>query len=537
MRSLFLVLVLFCLTSITAAQDTSESGEIFWWNDRVFYQIFVRSFYDSDDDGIGDLQGVIEKLDYLNDGDPNTTEDLGVTGIWLMPVTASPSYHGYDVTDYYEINPEYGTKEDFQQLMAEAEARGIAVIIDLVLNHTSSQHPWFIESQEEGSDKEDWYVWADENPGFRGPDNQQVWHQKGGRYYYGLFWSEMPDLNYRNPDVTEAMYDVSRFWLEEMGIDGFRLDAVKHFVEEDKAQENTRATHDWMQAYYDYVRSINPEAILVAEIWTSTNLVLPYIGDEVDIAFEFDLAQALVRASSFGLPNTLKNVLLPVLEQYPEGQYATFLANHDQDRFMTQIRDNAGGARLGAYMLLTLPGVPFIYYGEEIGMVGKRTRSDTDAERRTPMQWDESENAGFTGGTPWYEVNGDYETVNLEAEMANEESLWNVYNDLIDLRNANAALRTGDFAEVTSESKKVLSYLRYDDEQTLMVLINMDDRPITEYALSMEQSPLEGEASAALLMGEGDVQAPTVEEGGSFAGYTPLEELAPYSITIIEFAP
>jgi alpha-amylase len=539
LRRLFLILVVCGLwfPSGSFAQDTAEGGEVFWWNDRVFYQIFVRSFYDSDGDGIGDLQGVIEKLDYLNDGDPNTTDDLGVTGIWLMPIMPSPSYHGYDVTDYYGINPEYGTEEDFQQLIDEAHQRGIAVIIDLVLNHTSSQHPWFVESQNPDSEKADWYVWEDEDPGYRGPTNQQVWHRRADRYYYALFWSEMPDLNYRNPEVTEQMYDVSRFWLEEMGVDGFRLDAVKHFVEEGRSQENTPATHDWMQAYYDYVRSVKSDAILAAEIWTSTNLVLPYIGDEVDIAFEFDLAQAMVRASSFGLPNTVKSVLLPVVEQYPEGQYGTFLANHDQDRFMSQVRGNPEAAKLGAYMLLTLPGVPFIYYGEEIGMVGRRTLPDTDAQRRTPMQWDDSENAGFTTGTPWFEVNTDYDTVNVEAERADPDSLWNVYNDLIDLRNENEALRTGDFAEVTSDSRKVLSYLRYNADQTLLVVINMDDRPITEYGLSLESNGLSAVTGAALLLGAGEVTPPILTAEGGFEHYLPLPELPPYSISIVEFTP
>lgn len=532
----FLIVILCCMSTITLAQGADETtdGEVFWWNDRVFYQIFVRSFYDSDGDGIGDLQGVIEKLDYLNDGDPDTTDDLGVTGLWLMPIMPSPSYHGYDVTDYYDVNSEYGTKEDFQQLIEAAHERGIAVIIDLVLNHSSSQHPWFIDSQQDESDKEDWYIWEDEDPGFRGPGNQAVWHQRGDEYYYGLFWSEMPDLNYTNPEVTEEMYEVSRFWLEEMGVDGFRLDAVKHMVEEGDLQENTPSTHEWMKGYYEYVRSVKSEAILVAEIWTSTSFVLPYIGDEVDIAFEFDLAEAFVRTSSFGLPNTVRNVLLPVIEQYPAGQYGTFLTNHDQDRFISRVRDNPDAAKLGAYMYLTLPGVPFIYYGEEIGMSGSRTLPDTDAERRTPMQWDDSENAGFTSDEPWFEVNGDYSAVNVEAEMENPDSIWNVYNTLIDLRNDNPALRTGDFAEVTSESRKVLSYLRYTDEQTLLIVINMDDRPMAEYALSLAEGGLSDEPAATLLLGEGEVTSPERNAEGGFDAYIPLPELEPYSITIIE---
>ncbi|MBN1965655.1 MAG: alpha-amylase, partial [Anaerolineae bacterium] len=171
-----------------------------WWNDRVFYEVFVRSFYDSDGDGIGDLRGLIERLDYLNDGDPATTDDLGITGIWLMPIAQSPSYHGYDVTDYYTIEEDYGTNADFLELMGAAHARGIVVIVDLVMNHTSSEHPWFVASAAGDPAYTDWYLWRDDNPGYVSPWGSPTWHlADNGRYYFGLFWSGMPDLNYMNP--------------------------------------------------------------------------------------------------------------------------------------------------------------------------------------------------------------------------------------------------------------------------------------------------------------------------------------------------
>lgn len=532
-----LLLVFLSLIFAPAALAQTDSPDTFWWNDRVFYQLFVRSFYDSDGDGIGDFQGIIEKLDYLNDGDPATTTDLGITGIWLMPIMPSPGYHGYDVTDYYSINPAYGTKEDFQAFMTAAHERGIAVIIDLVLNHTSSQHPWFLASQDGDEEYADWYIWSDTNPNYRGPDNQTVWHPKKGRYYYGLFWSEMPDLNYTNPNVTAQMYDVSRFWLEEMQVDGFRMDAVKYFVEEGRAGENTRANHDWLKAYHDYVRSINPDALLVGEIWEGTGLVAPYVGGEMDLAFEFDLAKTLIRSASFGLPGVLRPVINLILSSYPAGQYATFLANHDQDRTMSQLRGNLNGAKLGAYMQLTLPGVPFIYYGEEIGMTGRRTLSDTDAERRSPMQWDASDNAGFTGGTPWFEVNDEYTTVNVETQADDSASLLNVYRDMIQLRNNNEALQHGDFTLLLSASKKVLAFIRHSEEQTALVIINMDDRPVTDYALTLDASALTSVSDAALLYGEGEISAPTLTDAGGFEGYSPLAELAPFSITVIELLP
>ena len=265
-----------------------------WWNDTTFYEIFVRSFYDSDGDGIGDLNGLIGKLDYLNDGDPTITSDpstssghdLGVTGIWLMPIMASPSYHGYDVTDYYQVNPEYGTNEDFKRLIEDAHKRGIRVIIDLVLNHTSAEHPWFIESQEPGSPKRDWYVWSNEEPQGKG------WHPgKNGGYYYGYFGEHMPDLNYKNPAVTEEMYKVVRFWLEQMGADGFRLDAVKYLYEDGKRIEHTPATHEWLKDFNKFYKGIAPQAFTVGEVWDDSGTAAKYVGDELDATFDFGLAE------------------------------------------------------------------------------------------------------------------------------------------------------------------------------------------------------------------------------------------------------
>ncbi|HEX2621984.1 MAG TPA: alpha-amylase family glycosyl hydrolase [Phototrophicaceae bacterium] len=546
-RNLILFILMICLSGFHTASPTAtvsaqdgDSGQLFWWNDRVFYQIFVRSFYDSDGDGIGDLQGVIQKLDYLNDGDPTTTTDLGVTGIWLMPIMPSPSYHGYDVTDYYDVNPDYGTKADFSELMTEAHKRGIAVIIDLVLNHTSSQHPWFIASQNGDPKYQDYYVWSDTDPGYKGPDNQTVWYKKNDRYYYAVFWSEMPDLNYQNAAVTAQMYDVSHFWLQDMGVDGFRLDAVKYFVEDGRAGENTSLNHDWLQAYHAYVHSVKPDALLVGEIWDSANLVLPYTGNEMDIAFAFDLAHGMVQAASFGLPNTLAKALQPMIGQYPPGQYATFLTNHDQDRFFSQLRSRIDYAKLGVYIYLTLPGVPFVYYGEEIGMEGKRTKSDTDAERRSPMQWDGSENAGFTTGTPWFPVNGGFSVFNVETEAADPTSLFNAYRNLIQIRDATPALQYGDFTPVESVSKKVFSFLRQSDGQTVLVVINMDDREVTDYGLSADTSALTDISVGQLLFTSGDapadtLSAPEVNDQGGFEGYLPLVQLEPFSITLIEW--
>ncbi|MBA4385916.1 MAG: alpha-amylase, partial [Anaerolinea sp.] len=221
-----------------------------WWKTAIFYEIFVRSFNDSNGDGIGDITGIIEKLDYLNDGDPNTNTDLGINAIWLMPINPSPSYHGYDVLNYYAINPQYGTKVDFERLLQEAHKRGIKVIIDLVLNHTSSQHPFFVDARSsDTSQYHDWYVWSDIGKG-------NYWHETTvgnvQENYYGYFCDCMPDLNYLNPEVTLQMEKVVSYWISEIGVDGFRIDAAKHLIEDSDKVENTPQTHDWFKQFYTF---------------------------------------------------------------------------------------------------------------------------------------------------------------------------------------------------------------------------------------------------------------------------------------------
>ena len=312
------------------------ADELKQWNDRVYYQIFVRSFYDSDGDGIGDLRGVIQKLDYLNDGDSSSNEDLGVTGIWLMPINESPSYHGYDVLDYYSIHSEYGSLGDFRELLAEAGKRGIRVIIDLVLNHTSSEHPWFLAAKQGDPQYRDYYIWEDTNPATIGPWGQRVWHAAGdGGYYYGLFWEGMPDLNYWNPALTEEMNEIVRFWLEDVGVHGFRLDAIMYLREEGDILMNSSGNHEWFQLFHEYYKGINPEAFTIGEVWTDSREVVRYVGNEVDTAFDFDLAEAMLNAADRASNNSLINQQEKVISLYPEGQYGRFLSNHDQRRSAT----------------------------------------------------------------------------------------------------------------------------------------------------------------------------------------------------------
>ncbi len=502
-----------------------------WWNDSVFYEIFVRSFYDSNGDGIGDFNGITAKLDYLNDGDPKTTTDLGVSGIWLMPINPSPSYHGYDVTDYYAVNPQYGTIEDFKNLLSQAHRRGIRVIIDLVMNHTSNWHPWFNASEDPNSPKRNWYIWSDTKPGYTGPWGEDVWYAANGTYYYAIFWSGMPDLNYTNPDVRAQMKDVARFWLQDVGVDGFRLDAAKHIVEEGQTQENTPANHDWWKEFRTAYKAVNPQALTIGEVWSSTDAVAAYLqGDELDMAFNFDLADIIVKnvKSSFasGLGGAIKNSVTA----FPTAQYGTFLTNHDQNRVMEQLGDNLDKGKNAATILLTIPGVPFIYYGEEIGMTGIKP----DERIRAPMQWAADDKAGFTTGNPWESPSTNYAERNVVIQTADPNSLLSLYRNIIQLRNQHAALRVGSFTLVNSSSSKVLAFIRQSKEETVLVIINLEKDPLTDYGLSLLNGPLSGKYRIVPLLGEGKFTPPEITEVGGFKDYKPLPELPAYARIILQ---
>jgi glycosidase len=515
-----------------------------WWNDAVFYEVFVRSFADSTsgplaNDGIGDLQGLIEKLDYLNDGNPATRDDLGITGIWLMPIMQSSSYHGYDVTDYYTVEQDYGTNEDFKRLMAEAHERGIRVIIDLVLNHTAKKHPWFQDAAQPDAAHRDWYIWAAEDLKYRGPWGERVWYPLGGQWYYAIFAEGMPDLNYRNPAVTEEMLKVTRYWLTEMGADGYRLDAIRHLIEDGQVQENTPATHAWLRTFHKVYKEANPNAVAVGEVWTDTRTVASYIGDQLDLAFEFDLAQAILNSVNNRARTDLAIAQDVDLKSFPPGQYATFLTNHDQNRTLSQLALKVDRARLAATVLLTGPGVPFIYYGEEIGMRGMKP----DEKIRTPMQWTPGANAGFSAHKPWQPVTQGYEQVNVQSEGADPDSLLNLYRKLIALRNAHPALRVGDTLPVEVENRKVYAILRQSAGEKVLVVYNFDEQPVRDYALSLASSEVRGFAklSGALKATEllNDAQAipPALNAQGGFAGYKPITELAPRTGYVILLAP
>lgn len=514
------------------ARERSDGGDVTgparlgWWNDAVFYEIFVRSFKDSDSgplaaDGVGDIRGLIAKLDHLNDGDPKTTADLGITGIWLMPMHPSPTYHGYDITDYRGINPQYGTLDDYRDLLRACHKRDIKVILDLVLNHCSDEHPWFIEAARDAkSPKRDWFIWSETKPAYRGPWNQQVWHPvrergntDGSPFYYGLFSRRMPDLNFKNPAVTGEMLEVMRFWLTARkdapaapATDGFRLDAIRHLIENGPSQDNTMETHRWLQEFYRAYKGVNPEALAVGEVWASTEIASRYVGStdgerQMDFTFEFDLAGAMVESARTGLAAPVRAAQDKVLKFFPPNQYGRFLTNHDQPRVATQLKNHPGKLRVAAAMLLTGPGVPFLYYGEEVGLPGNKP----DEDIRTPMPWT-ADAKGFSSGKPWRAMNIAPKGTSVAEQTSDKGSLLSHYRDLIRLRNAHACLRLGSYTALAADQPSVYAFVRHMSTtdgriDAAIVVINLGEAAM-DTKLIAAATPLRGSLVGDDMLGK-----------------------------------
>jgi glycosidase len=450
----------------------------------------VRSFRDSDGNGNGDLPGLIEKLDYLNDGNPATTSDLGVDALWLMPVFESPSYHGYDTVDYERINPDYGTNDDFARLVSEAHRRGIRIILDFVVNHTGSGHPWFADSASSSSAAHrDWYVWSPTDPGWTQPwgGSTPTWHFLNGFYYYGVFWGGMPDLNLRTPAVRQEIERLAKMWLDR-GADGFRLDAARHIIEDGggQSQVDTAETHAWWKEFASFVRGVRPDATLVGENWTDTPIIATYYGstaeiaggDELPMNFDFPLADRILAGVDGGDASAIAAKVSEIQSVYPAGANdAPFLTNHDQVRVASRLGLGAGKLKNASAILLTLPGAPFLYYGEEVGLQNGTTGNDE--AKRTPMPWDETPGGGFTAGTPWFPFAPGKETANVAAQTNDPGSLLSRYRDLIRARHFSPALERGSLQLLTPASggSPVLAFLRAAGEERVLVLHNLSDRP------------------------------------------------------------
>ena len=473
--------------------------EMGWWNEVVFYEIFVRSFKDSDGDGIGDFQGIISQLDYLNDSDPSSTDDLGIGGIWLMPIMPSPSYHGYDVTNYQQVNPDYGTLADFEQLLEECHQRGIHVVIDFVINHTSSEHPWFLSAQDPASGFRNWYVWEDTRPGKAGPWGQTSWYEANGSYYYAPFWSGMPDLNYYEPMVTKAMYNATQYWLD-LGVDGFRVDAARYLFEDAISQQDTKSSIAWFQDWREFYTTINPTAYTVGEVWTDTQVIAKYNEPTRGMQeyFMFDLAADILGGIYSPDPSRIMKSYLDTLEYFPDQQFATFLTNHDQQRVASYFSERLQPQKLAAFVYLTGPGTPYIYYGEEIGMIGGKP----DELIRKPMQWSAEANAGFSDAEPWQDLAEGWEETNVETENEDPESLLNWYKYLINTRNQLPALQKGSYLPFSSSCRRLYTVARVYEDQVVLVMANLGVQTLENCTISIAESPLAGTWTANSIWGE-----------------------------------
>lgn len=448
----------------------------------VYYEIFVRSWYDSNGDGIGDLNGVTAKLDYL--------KALGVSGIWLMPIQPSPSYHGYDITDYESIHPQYGNLQDFRHLLAEAHKRGIQVVIDLVVNHTSDRHPWFLAAWNPHDPHHDWYTWADPKTDLQalsaagGP----AWHSLDAapaRRYLGDFSGAMPDLNYDNPAVREAIIHIGQFWLRQ-GVDGFRLDAARHIYDDLQSDtgrpETVRKNVAWWTEFRQGLSTIKPDTYLVGEVTQpSMELLQPYLKP-LGSVFDFPLAERLIQSADRERDNGIGTLLENIDKAYREvarhsrgPSYvgdAPFLSNHDQDRVISQLHGNAQHMRMAAAMLLTLPGRPFIYYGEELGMPGQKP----DLHLREPMRWQRAAEA--PGQTHWQAATASTDSdISVEAEQADPDSLLNFYIQIIHWRTQIAALRDGSLRNYPVDQPGIVAYERIDTDSRVLVVHNLSGQP------------------------------------------------------------
>jgi alpha-glucosidase len=543
-----------------------------WWKRAVFYEIYPRSFKDSNGDGVGDLNGITEKLDHL--------AALGVDAIWVTPFYPSPQVDfGYDVSDYENVDPQFGTLADFDRLVAAAHKRKIKVVIDFVLNHTSDQHPFFVESRSSRTNpKRDWYIWRDPKPGGGLPNNWSssfgpvAWtlDERTGQYYYHYFYTQQPELNWRNPEVERRMLETVRFWLKR-GADGFRLDAVNYLYEDPQLRDNPvlpelrfgsttereqekKHNRDLPEVQDAMVRlrafndQINRESVLIGEAYVPKwEELMRYYGpadNGVHLPFNFFLVMEPARTQ---LKAQVFRDVIAASERALKGRWTTYvLSNHDIPRAYDRLgdgRNNDRIAKLLAVMLLTLRGSPFLYYGEEIGMVttdpktveevrdpvGRRywpLRKGRDGER-TPMQWDATAHAGFTTGTPWLPVPPTARTTNVSAQAADASSLLNFYKRMIRLRRQSPALLDGDYAAVGSDPH-VYAYLRRAGGQTMLVALNMSAEART---LALDDAALgatSGKAPAPLRVRLSNLPRAAARVAGRAL------QLAPYEAVVLE---
>ncbi len=482
-----------------------------WWHDAIFYQIWPRSFQDSDGDGIGDFQGMTSKLDYL--------ADLGINAIWLTPIFEAPSYHGYDFQQFYQVESDYGTMADLEKFLEEAEKRGIKVIGDLVLNHISTEHEWFQKSVRQENPYSDYFIWRQIRPegnwgkpwaqpgtvGYNKPEWVWIYNQERNSYYYAPFDGSQPDLNLEHPQVVQELKKVTKFWLDK-GFDGFRLDAMRYGIETGPYpnQADTSATIDFWLDYNRYVKSIGDDILLVGEVWAPIEIISRYYsnGLGVDLCFDFNFGDRLINALNkttrdtvpFGTAEEIPNDKKTVKEAFqaniaaklegvaPVNFYSPFLTNHDLERVMYKLGNDEAKMKIAAVLLLTVVGTPYIYYGEEIGM--SQNRTGDDQYKRSPMQWDDSKLAGFTTGDgvwiddskwfpwlpehePWWREMWDSvvdkRAYSVAGQKEDTNSLFHLYRKLIAIRKSNPefrAIANESLEFIPTASPDIIAFLR-----------------------------------------------------------------------------
>ncbi|GGK82131.1 alpha-amylase [Rufibacter glacialis] len=450
------------------AQDKKVSQ----WPRGITYEIFVQSFADSNGDGIGDIKGMTSKLDYL--------QELGVEAVWLMPINPSPSYHKYDVTDYYGIHPDYGTMADFKEFIKQAHKRNIKVVMDMVLNHSSSEHPWFKDAvKNENSPYRDYYVWTHKNdpqtqkegrPTGADSDNTRHWHKvEGSDYlYYGYFYGGMPDLNFDSPKLREEVFKMGRFWFTEIGVDGFRLDAARHIFPDERPHDN----HQWWVYFRSEMLKANKDVYLVGEVWAPSDVVAPYLKG-LPALFNFEMSWDILKAINEGRGDSLAIKHAKITDFYqsvnPDFIDATILSNHDQNRIMSSLNNDQNKAKVAASLLLTLPGSPYLYYGEEIGMTGKKP----DEQIREPFLWDTK--AKDKSRTTWLKpvYSTEATVAPLAVQKKDKNSIYNHYARLISLRNSSKALTYGKLEPISLENKAISAYTRSHAGENVLVVHNL----------------------------------------------------------------
>lgn len=463
-------------TPFTSTERTASSQARRWWYDATFYEVFVRSFADADGDGVGDFDGLTAHLDDLT--------ALGVDALWLMPIHPSPSYHGYDVVDYRAVHPDYGGDAAFDRFMVAAKQAGLRVVIDFVMNHSSTEHPWFRAARAGPTAPTfDYYLWRDTMPtkGFVRPwDGAPAWHALGDRYYYALFWSGMPDLNLGNPKVEAELVGAMQSWIDR-GVDGFRVDAARHFFEtEDGVVVDAPETFEFAKRIHSKV-----DALLIAEAWASVEQVAPY-ADGFDLAFGFDTAGAIKTALRDGARAEIVQTLARAKKTYAPTYEAPFLSNHDMPRVMRTL-DDERKMRVAAALLFAMSGTPFLYYGEEIGMRGGPNPDDRD--KRTPMRWTgEAPGFGFTTGTPWHQAE-EAPGVDVATQRRDPDSLWNLYRRLIALRKEHPAMRGAVDVHRVGGGRGVIVLEKRLGEESILFVANVHDGPSEAFTLEHKGEP------------------------------------------------